>query len=123
MSWSNFSSGLIHCDVGRAIIVGGECLNEVDWIIHYPVDVLDVCLVIRSRVQENIIVRPSVAELVLVLFGTPRARLLGPCLGHLHPHWSALQIFEGDTLLLGNLLALVPILGAALFIRHFGALL
>ena len=55
----SFRLDLIHCDVGRAIIVGGECLNEVDWIVHYSVNVLDVCLVIRSRVQENIIVRPD----------------------------------------------------------------
>jgi len=58
-----------------------------------------------------------------VLSSPPRARFLVSGLGHLDPHIGALEVLEGDTLLLWNFLALVPILRAALLVRHLVAFL
>ena len=44
-------------------------------------------------------------------------------LQHLDPHIGALEVLEGDTLLLWNFLALVPILRAALLVWHLGMMI
>ena len=44
-------------------------------------------------------------------------------LQHLDPHIGALEVLEGDTLLLWNFLALVPILRATLLVRHLGMMI